>query len=178
MRFRFCLVRVRGLCHGGPLVSAVPEVPPFALSSHVTLEDRLLFCLPSRSRRRTSFWRHRRSVQALVSLCQVTPDKTVKGSGAQASSATFGSCDRSGIGVGRTSSRPGVSGWRGRGESRPGGHGGIYPSATGRSYAEQATHMGPWQWYVVFKGPLVRQSYHPTLQNRFDIAKQTNGAER
>ena len=38
----------------------------------VSLEDRLLFCLPPCSRR-TNFGRHKRSVQARVSLCDVTP---------------------------------------------------------------------------------------------------------
>ena len=48
--------------------------PQFALS----LEDRLLFCLPALSRRKTSFGRQKRSVQAQVSVFDVTPVKTAR----------------------------------------------------------------------------------------------------
>ena len=39
---------------------------------------RKAFCLPHLSRPRTNFGRHRRWVQAQVSLCQVTPDKVAR----------------------------------------------------------------------------------------------------
>ena len=65
------------VCEGGSLFLSEGPWSPSTCCSHVrrmSLEDRLLFCLPPRSRRRTSFGRHRRSVQARVSVCEVTPD--------------------------------------------------------------------------------------------------------
>ena len=79
------LVRGRGFC----------QRQPRAFPSHssrirrMSLEDRLLFCLPPRSRERTSFGRHRRSVQTPVPLCEVTSDKAVRRQRAQASPAAL-----------------------------------------------------------------------------------------
>ena len=69
----------------------------------MSLEERLLLCLPPRSRRRTSFGRHRRSVQAWVSLNDVTPDRAARRQRTQASSAAFGMCVLSGAQDERTS---------------------------------------------------------------------------
>ena len=93
-----------------------PKVPS-SHCSHIRrmlLEERSLLGLPHHSRRRTSFWRHVRSVEALVSLCVDTSDKATKRQRAQASSVAFGMCVRSGFWVEKTSCRLGVSGWRGR----------------------------------------------------------------
>ena len=89
------------------LALLVGFIPVFVFGEFVrtfvggSLEDRLL---------RTSFGRHRRSVQALVSLCDVAPDMASRRQRAQASPADCSMCVRSGIRVERTSSRLGVPG--------------------------------------------------------------------
>ena len=106
--FRFLLTSMCGFCQGDPKV-------PSSHCSHIrrmSSEERLLLGLPHRSRQR----RHNRSVKALVSLCEVTPDKAAERQRAQASSAAFGVCVRSGT-------RVGGSGWIAPGATRcrPGG---------------------------------------------------------
>ena len=82
---------------------------PSGPSSHcspclrMSLEEHLLFCLPPRSWRRTSFGRHNRSVQAGVSLLEVTLERAARRHRHQASWAAFGMCAE------RTSSRFGLS---------------------------------------------------------------------
>ena len=56
----------------------------------MSLKKRFLFCSPQRSRRRTSFGRDKRSVQARVSLLEVTLTGEPKRQRAQASWAAFG----------------------------------------------------------------------------------------
>ena len=97
---RFLLTSICGFCQRDPKV-------PSSHCSHIrrmSLEERLLLGLPHRSRRR----RHRRSVEALVSLCEVTPDKAAERQRAQASSAAFGMCVRSGT---RVEGRSMISRW-------------------------------------------------------------------
>ena len=62
-----------------------------------------------------------RSVEALVSLCEVTSDKATKRQRAQASLVAFGMCVR--IREEKTSCRLGVSGWRGHSMNKERGSG-------------------------------------------------------
>ena len=78
-------VRVRGvvvrLRFNSVFEAFVVSRPPSSHCSHIrrmSLEYRVLCCVPPLSRRKTSFGRHRRSVQARVSLCEVTPDKAAR----------------------------------------------------------------------------------------------------
>ena len=61
-----------------------------------------------------SFGRHKRSVQAHVLLCDVTPDRAARRQRALASSAVLGKCVRSGNWRERTSVRSGETGCSGR----------------------------------------------------------------
>ena len=85
-----------------PFLRRSPEGSP---GTSKPLEDLSLFCLPPLSRRRTNFGRHRRSVQARVSLRDVTQDKAARKQRPQASSAASGLCVRSETVEERTSFR-------------------------------------------------------------------------
>ena len=105
---RFLMTSICDFCQRDPKV-------PSSHCSHIrrmSLEERSLLGLPHRSRRKTGFGRHMRSVEALFSLCVDTSDKATKRQRAQASSVAFGTCVR--IWVEKTSCRLGVSGWRGQ----------------------------------------------------------------
>ena len=78
-----------------------------------SLVERVLFCLPPRSRRGTSFGRDNKSVQSLVSLLEVTPERAASRHRSQASSAAFWMWDLRERRAEKTSSRSGVSEWRG-----------------------------------------------------------------
>ena len=78
--------------------------PPFAHTSHVVGNSFAVLFSPTPTSE-DKFRRDKRSVQARVSLCEVTPDKAARRQRAQASSAAFEMCVRSGTREERTSFR-------------------------------------------------------------------------